>query len=103
VELGVGAMSKVWIVMGSVPWESQDPIAVFSTEKDARAFCAKLEARRKRYEDAQVRFYIKLDLLKETMSFDEAWTRAGTNPKSPKYDYPEYYVQEVAFHAKAAS
>jgi hypothetical protein len=91
-------MSKVWIVIGSVPWEAQAPIAAFSTEKAARAFCAKLEARRKRYENAQVRFYTKLDLLKETMSFDEAWEKAGANPKSPKYDYPEYYVEGVAFH-----
>ncbi|KJE76277.1 hypothetical protein [Ferrimicrobium acidiphilum] len=96
-------MSKVWIVIGSVPWESQDPIAAFSTEKDARAFCAKLEARRKRYEDAQVRFYTKLDLLKETMSMEEAWSRAGKEPQCPKDDWPEYYVEGVAFHAKAAS
>ncbi|MHB1732974.1 MAG: hypothetical protein ACYCU8_05910 [Ferrimicrobium acidiphilum] len=96
-------MSKVWIVIGSVPWECQIPLVAFSTENDAQAFCAKLQTRHKRYEDAQVRFYAKLDLLKETMSFDEAWSRAGKEPQCPKDDYPEYYVEELVFHAKAAS
>jgi hypothetical protein len=95
-------MSKIWIVIGSVPWESQDPIAAFSTEKDAQAFCSKLEAQYERYQNSKTRFYNRLDELKLTMSFDEAYAQAGANPKEPKHDYPEYYVQEIDFYAKSA-
>jgi hypothetical protein len=95
-------MSKVWVVMGSVPWEYQAPIAAFDTEQDAQAFCVKLEARRKRYDKATTRFYDKLTDLQLTMSLDEAYAQAGTSPKAPKHDYPEYYIAEIDFYAKSA-
>jgi hypothetical protein len=49
--------------MGSVPWESQAPIAAFSTDEDARASCAKLEARHERYQAASDKFYDRLNEL----------------------------------------
>jgi hypothetical protein len=90
-------MSKVWVVMGSIPWEYQDPIAAFDTEKDAQVFCSELEARYERYQSEKERFYAKVTELRLTMSAYDAYEKAGEDPQAPDHDYPEYYVAEIDF------
>jgi hypothetical protein len=96
-------MSKVWVVMGSVPWEYQDPIAAFDTEKNAQVFCSGLEARYQRHQDAKAKFSEKVNELRLTMSAYDAYENAGENPQAPEHDYPEYFVAEVDFYPKSSS
>jgi hypothetical protein len=94
-------MSKIWVVIGSWPWEAQDPIAAFGTEQDAKAFCIELEERHANYEKDIARFYTKLNKLNQRMSTDAAYAKAGESPKIPDFNYPEYYIQEIDFYADA--
>ncbi len=89
--------------MGSEPYEYQDPIAAFDTEKGAQVFCSGLEARHQRYQDAQARFYEKVNELRLTMNDHDAYENAGESPQAPEHDYPEYFVAEINFYPKSAS
>lgn len=88
-------MSKIYLVMGLVPYESQAPIAAFAAQDAAEAMCAKLKAKRERYLDANDRFFTKVNELSLTMPLDDAWKLAGKEPKTPEHDYDEFYVAEV--------
>jgi hypothetical protein len=92
-------VSRIFVVLGSVPYEGKFPIMAFRSLPEAQAFKAKLETRRKRYEARSERFALRMNELKHTMRFEEAYAAVGPSPREPKHNYPDYCVQEIELHA----
>ena len=91
--------ATVWVVMGIVPYEVQDPLRVFQSRDEAETYRSSLELRHEQYVTAKFEYYERVsELAQEAMSEEELQEAVGDAPEGSKeIEYDEYEVWEVPF------